>query len=676
MKKLLTTIVAGLMTLGMESPTFSQSTTTSRLPENTAPTAADNLYVEHGGGHLGTGCPGTTTTSPPCTSMRMTLGDIGAFLLMNSYISLAQFYPSGTVPCSSTANDDAAWAGAYAYMVAKGGAYIFVPPGLCYHTATGLLIANKSGYVGIPGSVMITQTRGSSSSATTAMITLDNAFDTNWLISGLVLNGNWTYGRSPYSSNPESDPWLDSEHGIVINNAFAGVNDAQYMANNPTGTNLPTGRILNTRVANFGGHCYSLTGEGSNIYDGLVAYGCGGNDGYINTYDNHINHVDFGPSGRSGMLFTGSGSENEVSGKVWGSGFRKIANDGSGLTLQQYAGSNTWNGIIQDTQCDAIYDSGGQNMFRGSVGWSYQTNSALCSNLAIYKAGAGASAPVVDITASSNSTTWPNVTYLVNDSANSLTKGQLRFGEVGFASDSTSIWNTAWFGGTLDFTNLITVNGVQRGWRGLIAGPNYNNTGTLLSWTVGDTSQGGPIGLSIYASSNYAEITAGTGGLCFRSSTFSQPCAITISSTGAATYNIGGSDVALGTAAAASTGTSGATVPLLNGVNIWSSTQSFSAAIKSPAEIATGSAPTASGTCSISNLYGGNTAGAFITTTCTGTTITFTFASTANNGWVCTAQNLTNPTRTVTLQTYSTTTVSFTANTTSGDIIAYSCKGF
>jgi hypothetical protein len=115
---------------------------------------------------------------------------------------------------------------------------------------------------------------------------------------------------------------------------------------------------------------------------------------------------------------------------------------------------------------------------------------------------------------------------------------------------------------------------------------------------------------------------------------------------------------------------------LLNGANTWSSSQAFSVATKAPGEVATGAAPTASGTCTISGLFGGNTAGGFSSGTCAGTTIKLSFSTTAPNGWACFASNLTSPARTVTLQTYDASSATFVANTTSGDAIAYGCKGF
>ena len=491
-------------------------------------------------------------------------------------INLMQFYKAqGTLPCSSTTNDDAAFAAAYTYMSQHGGAYIRIPPGLCYTTATGLLLYNRSGYIADAGAVMITAVRSSSSSATTAMITLDNAYDAGWLIEGLILNGGWHYGRSPYGSAPNTDPWLDTQHGIVINNAFNGVSDATYVANNPTGYQGPNGRIINTRVVNFGGHCYSLTGAGANEYDSLVAFQCGGNGIYVNTYDNHINHVDIGSTGRSGIVFTGSGSENEVSGKVWFNGFRFISGDQSGLSMEYFAGSNVWTGLIQDSFCHAIYDAGQNNQFRGQVGWAGQSNSGMCSNLAVYQAGSGVIAPLLDITVSSNSTTWPNVTYLVNDSANSLTKAQIKINEVGMPNDSTSIWNTAWFAGTLDFSNLITVNAVQRGFRAWQPGPNYNNTVTQLAMTIVDTSQGGPIGMTLYPATNYMDTTVGTGGWCVRSSLYSSPCAFFVDHTGALTVNNAGSLASLGSGAFANVSTSGANLPLMSAGNTWSGVQTF-----------------------------------------------------------------------------------------------------
>jgi hypothetical protein len=53
-----------------------------------------------------------------------------------------------------------------------------------------------------------------------------------------------------------------------------------------------------------------------------------------------------------------------------------------------------------------------------------------------------------------------------------------------------------------------------------------------------------------------------------------------------------------------------------------------------------------------------------------------TFATTATNGWVCSAQDQTTPADTVKQTANSTTTVTFTATTANADVIVFQCQSF
>jgi len=77
--------------------------------------------------------------------------------------------------------------------------------------------------------------------------------------------------------------------------------------------------------------------------------------------------------------------------------------------------------------------------------------------------------------------------------------------------------------------------------------------------------------------------------------------------------------------------------------------------LKVPATVATGSAPTVTGTCtSVGTQVGGNTAGTMVATCTAGQTLILTFATTAPNGWDCVMQDRT--TAVAPRQTASTTT--------------------
>lgn len=58
-------LIAALAALSLAIPAYAQvATTVSQLPTNPSPTGADYLYVEHGSGPAGAGCPGTPTSTP------------------------------------------------------------------------------------------------------------------------------------------------------------------------------------------------------------------------------------------------------------------------------------------------------------------------------------------------------------------------------------------------------------------------------------------------------------------------------------------------------------------------------------------------------------------------------------------------------------------------------------
>lgn len=94
--KIRSMLIAAFALLGASVAHAQSTTTVSALPENTAPTPADNLYVEHGGGTSGAGCPGTPTSSPPCNGYRMTLGDLQAY--SGAPVSVIGYYPSTVTP--------------------------------------------------------------------------------------------------------------------------------------------------------------------------------------------------------------------------------------------------------------------------------------------------------------------------------------------------------------------------------------------------------------------------------------------------------------------------------------------------------------------------------------------------------------------------------------------------
>ena len=103
-------------------------------------------------------------------------------------------------------------------------------------------------------------------------------------------------------------------------------------------------------------------------------------------------------------------------------------------------------------------------------------------------------------------------------------------------------------------------------------------------------------------------------------------------------------------------------------------------AVKAPALVATGSAPTASGTCAIYAQVGGNTAGSFkFNGACSAAgTVILTFATTAPTGWACSATDMTTPADPLPETAYSTTAATFkaTAGASSADQAVFACTAF
>lgn len=91
-----------------------------------------------------------------------------------------------------------------------------------------------------------------------------------------------------------------------------------------------------------------------------------------------------------------------------------------------------------------------------------------------------------------------------------------------------------------------------------------------------------------------------------------------------------------------------------------------------------GSAPTNSGTCAINTQLGGNAAGSFKANgACSAGTLILTLSTTATNGWVCDAHDLTTPANAINQTAYTTTTATFSAVTmAASDLVAFKCTTF
>ncbi len=114
------------------------------------------------------------------------------------------------------------------------------------------------------------------------------------------------------------------------------------------------------------------------------------------------------------------------------------------------------------------------------------------------------------------------------------------------------------------------------------------------------------------------------------------------------------------------------------GGTLWvGGTATLGVPLMAPGVIATGAAPTLSGSCAAGTQIGGNTAGSFkFSAACSAGTVVLTFAGAAPNGWACHAQDMTTPADTLKQIAYTTTTATFTATAASGDQAVFQCSGF
>lgn len=133
-------------------------------------------------------------------------------------------------------------------------------------------------------------------------------------------------------------------------------------------------------------------------------------------------------------------------------------------------------------------------------------------------------------------------------------------------------------------------------------------------------------------------------------------------------------NVVLGAASGASLALGGATI----GSNILAVAGAVSVTgniSTTGAEVRKGTPPVLTGTCTTSAQVGGNTAGKFAAT-CTAQTVIVTFATTAPNGWVCIARDMTTPADALNQTAYSTTSCTLTGTTVASDSVVFEATAF
>ena len=198
--------------------------------------------------------------------------------------------------------------------------------------------------------------------------------------------------------------------------------------------------------------------------------------------------------------------------KVWFTGSRNVSADKYGLAIVLGEG-NLFDGVVQDTFCDGVYVTGANNIVRGLIQWQSIANSSVCTNAAAITS-VGALQNVFDVSVNLYNP-YSHVAYLVNDVAAAgptyTTYSTFRITQQGMQSD-TGTWNTAWFNGPLGFTNLVTLNAMQRNYR--FWQPSTVGSDQQILWTGIDTSVGGLDGLVFDQTHNSTTLSGGAGGLC------------------------------------------------------------------------------------------------------------------------------------------------------------------
>lgn len=103
----------------------------------------------------------------------------------------------------------------------------------------------------------------------------------------------------------------------------------------------------------------------------------------------------------------------------------------------------------------------------------------------------------------------------------------------------------------------------------------------------------------------------------------------------------------------------------------------FGTSVQTPAEVGTGTSPTATGSCAITTKLGGNTVGSFVASgACVAGTVILTFALTAPTGWTCNTHDTLTPGDAMNLTAYTTTTATLTGTMANSDLVTFDCRGF
>lgn len=353
----------------------------------------------------------------------------------------------------------------------SGGLRIFVPDGMGY-TATSITVVNKGGFYCNEGCVGITQTRDSSSGAETYFVALSDQFATDWIFFGFRLYGGWSYGRNPYNSAPETDPWLDKQHCCAFIQANSGVSDATYIARSFTKSQIPRGRFGGLTIGKFGGDGLRLDGAGSQVAGALEIQDVGGCGIYWNGYDSDADIVNVGATGRAGVHFGATGANTRFGTlKTWYTGQRLKPELGQScaIFLDRSNFVTLPNLSMQDSYGSGIVaDRANYCTLMGGIQW--QGGGLTMIPLATAIESYGLNNCVIALVGNVKDPlyapqTYPAVTRIFRDliSADSTyaSNNTLILEMKGWPVDQGT-WNPSWFEGPLDISNEITLNGVRR----------------------------------------------------------------------------------------------------------------------------------------------------------------------------------------------------------------------
>lgn len=368
-----------------------------------------------------------------------------------------------------TGNDQPAFDAALTAMRAArlgNGLKVFIPDGV--YNATSVRWCSRGGYFGSsPGAVTIRAIRGAGDASETYFAGLDTGvanylYACDWVFENLDLDGRYDGSQTA---------WRDKQHGLVIVQAYSGVNDAAYRAASKIGGQTPRGRIAGVGVFNMGGDGVYHAGAGTNNFS-FDVFEVGGVGFKCFSYDNNYGNIDIGSCGLQ-CFYGGPNCANNRWGpfKGWYAGQRGVAGARAGFELDR-ADQNVFSAIsVQDPSGDGV-------ILRRAFGnelpvhVQYQgvipSMQAACSAVVTY----GASYNRLKLTASIPgyaAQTYPNVTKLVRDlEGTDGTFASFNDFDIlaqGWPADALT-WNDDWFEGSatgkLPMSNRMRLNGVER----------------------------------------------------------------------------------------------------------------------------------------------------------------------------------------------------------------------